>query len=203
MELAGALTVVAALVIVAAALVFAARGVISRPVVIGAVATLVVTAVVGGIAGGPSGLRRFTPVLPVFYCLFAFVAQQALAGDARRWVRWALVAALAIVPLHHLAVFPRTAVSSAPGNRYAMWGRSPLAAVDGLLKTAVADGVVIQCTNAAGKRQLCRYAETFATVAGACRWNSLPCRETMAFDLKTEKVIPVSISLSETYYWQH
>ncbi len=149
---------------------------------------------------GSPGMRRYTPVLASFYTLMVIVYKSGL------WKKYVLVAVAALF-IHHIIVYPinLTHLRDPSPEQYPLWFKAeetPKESLNLLLKQVQQDDLKLVCQEN-GKPYYCRYAESYAAVAGSCIWNHLDCHQILGYDFKTGQFIPLSVDLWNEYYFEH
>lgn len=156
---------------------------------------------------GYPGIRRSTSLLAAFYGLYIiswyFVSNLKLPSSLKN----ILYALLLIIPLHHVLALPanygRLTVSSP--YRYSLvfdTAETPEKSLAIYVGSAMEDDLKLGCKDNE-KMITCRYAETYAAVAGSCLWNNLGCKQILGYDDKRESFILLNVKLWEDYYFGH
>lgn len=173
---------------------------------------LILNLLLGNLAFDPSGrpgIRRNTAFLAAIYTLvtllwyYLLVLKKNFLG-----LKTALIILLLAIPLHHLIAFPinLSNITTVSPYQYGLGfqlAATPSKSLDLLIKKTKSEDLQLVCQDQKGNKVFCRYPEMYAAVAGACLWNQLNCHGVLGYDPKTDKFIPLSINLWETYYWEH
>jgi hypothetical protein len=153
----------------------------------------------GSISGGPPGLRRASGVVAGLLLVFAALWAFGLRQSERNGKAWGLLAALALLPLHHALVFSRNLRAlDEPGCLEESWFRTR-ATPD----ASLAYWVEQTETSPASLPSSDRYAEIYAALNGYRRWNHLPERELRAPRPGDHRLVTLSVGLWERYELPH
>lgn len=174
--------------------------------------TLLLTFFIANFTSDPTtgaGLRRNTPILTSFYALYGLTWFYLLG---HKWqgiqMRNILMAALLLLPLHHILVIPANLFNLSTPSPYEYShifkaAGNPEKSFQLLVQNLQREDLKLACKDPDGDLVTCRYVEGYASVAGACLWNNLSCREILGYDDKTSRFIPLTTKLWEDYYFEH
>lgn len=149
---------------------------------------------------GRPGMRRYTPVLAAFYTLYVIIIMQNLNKK--------LMFLLLLIPLHHLLVYPInfSHLQNSSPNRYSYFFEeygNPTITVDKFVRDVQVKDLALECPKTYRQYNICRYSEIYTAIAGSCLWNKLNCHQIYGYDLKSQKNIPLSTDLWQSYYFEH
>lgn len=156
-----------------------------------------------------AGIRRSTSVLVGFYSLYTLawygLSKRILTDQG---IKFALIAALVLLPVHHLVVYFENLDHLSIPSAYAetMWfklDQTPTLSFKRLTDKITQADLPLVCKNRSDKIISCRYNEVFTAIEGWCTWNKQPCHTLLGFDPKTDKLVPLSLDLWNDYYWEH
>ncbi len=154
------------------------------------------------------GIRRFTPTLAAIYALFIFAWYYVTSLKKSYSYRWIMIAICALIPLHHLIVYPLNLSHLKDPSifRDIAWfaqAENPSKSLTFFLEGIQKQDINLGCSDQNNQPVLCRYSEIYASLAGACYWNKLSCHQLNGYDPKTNKYIPLSIDIWNSYYFNH
>lgn len=154
------------------------------------------------IAHGPPGARRVTVAVTAACALLALGLRFIARSSVRGWIPRVVAGAAAVVPLHHLAVFPGNLRHVSDPSPYAEpWYASagtPQATLDRFVDRARGEGLKLGCA----EDPYCRLQEIYAGVAASCRFDDLPCKPVVADDPRVGRDVALSPAIWETGYWE-
>lgn len=154
------------------------------------------------------GIRRFTPALASIYGLFIFAWYYVTSLKKSSSYKWMLITICALIPIHHLIVYPLNLAHLKDPSifRDVAWfaqAETPDQSLKLFLEGIKKQDLNLGCSDQNNQPALCRYSEIYASLAGACYWNKLSCHQLNGYDPKTNKYIPLSIDIWNSYYFNH
>ena len=180
------------------------KKIVSRSLLLAVVSIGILNLIISSVSFDPSnlpGLRRSTGVLATFYILFVLTWKYL---NEHRWhektSQWLVISACLVLTLHHLVAYPLNLnyLKNYSKFRAGWWyilNQTPTASVNALLGKAVETDINLSCVDDKNKATECRYPEIFATLAGACLWNKLPCKQMSGYYNDTGTFVPLNVSL--------
>lgn len=155
------------------------------------------------------GIRRNSGLLISIYGLYVFALFYITQGKWRKSTsKLVIIGLLMLIPVHHLLSYLNDLSQLSYPSIYS-YGyiftvlERPDKSLQIYIDQASKENLKLACKDEVGNLVTCRYSESYAAVAGACKWNKLSCQPVLGYDSKTKQYIPLSISLWENYYWPH
>lgn len=173
--------------------------------------TLLLTIVFANFTLDPTqhpGIRRNTTILTSFYILFVITWFYINSKKFTMIIKYVLIIIYVLLPTHHFLSYSVNfnSLKNPSPYQYQGWfsiANFPQESLNLLINRTKTSDLKLSCRDKDDKPLFCRYNETYAAVAGYCLWNKLECKSVLGYDNKTQKFIPISTKLWETYYWPH
>lgn len=172
---------------------------------------MIIYIILPNLSKGLPGIRRNTGLLISFYALFALFIKYFVTHKSKdSKMRIAGIVICGVFLLHHIIAYPANlaTISNQSVFRDRTWfaaKESPRASLNNWLVSMEnsASGPTLACIGPDNIPLKCRYAEIYAAIAGYQRWNNLEETPILGYDWKTERFIPLSTELWESYYFPH
>lgn len=144
------------------------------------------------------GIHRATTLLIAFYAFYTIGFYFVTSRAFHVWIRWLTIGVFALLPLHHLFVYPVNLAHLKDPSvfRDKTWfsrAQTPEKSLAIYVDAVQKDHLRLLCTDQNENPVYCRYSEVYPAVAGYCLWNKLLCKQILGYDHQKNVLVPLII----------